>query len=520
MLNTLRKWLIRVLTAPAQDVVRNHLAVEDMPYRSTSSIVPYDENLLERSLTQWQFGDWASLAALDRDTLQHHPDRAKLALLAAAGHAQQGQAEQARQFTRLAQDWGCSKKLITQVLISGVHNTLGRASASGGYQARALKHFGNSIAIGGPGGETTLLAQARSAHQIHQLGLPPAIRPPNVAMGRILPAAKPIPSANLAKLQQPPEQQLSQLGLHTPEGYFKVRPGATAMPALELSALDKKVESLTATLEQQKAELDTAKNALKAEKKLTLELQSKSIGRDDDIDELIEDLSLFFYGRFIVYVDVGAYVGEVFKKLFDSRKVKIREAHLFEPNPESYVELKKAVEGNHSMHAHNLAIGKKECTVQLISSKTMTKVIDSKVKQGLGDVFDAQCVSLDSQSSLFTDGKINLLKIDVEGRELDVLEGASQLLESQSVDMIYIEVGFNRQGTQQTYFGKIDAALQAFGYRVFKIYEQKNEWICDSPMLRRSNFAYMSQKFADANPSTLVRKMRAIEQELRQIKSL
>ena len=70
----------------------------------TSNLVPFDENLLERARTQWQFGDWQSLAQLSRDTLQHHPDRAKLALLAAAGRLQTGQDAEARQHIRLAQD--------------------------------------------------------------------------------------------------------------------------------------------------------------------------------------------------------------------------------------------------------------------------------------------------------------------------------------------------------------------------------------------------------------------------------
>ena len=37
-------------------------------HESDQSLVPYDENLLERSRTQWQFGDWESLAKLERDT--------------------------------------------------------------------------------------------------------------------------------------------------------------------------------------------------------------------------------------------------------------------------------------------------------------------------------------------------------------------------------------------------------------------------------------------------------------------
>jgi len=31
-------------------------------------LVPYDENLLERTRTQWQFGDWQSRTKMNRDT--------------------------------------------------------------------------------------------------------------------------------------------------------------------------------------------------------------------------------------------------------------------------------------------------------------------------------------------------------------------------------------------------------------------------------------------------------------------
>jgi tetratricopeptide (TPR) repeat protein len=133
--------------------------------------VPYDENLLERAHIQWQFGDWESLAKLERNTLQHHPDRAKLALLAAAGNMQLGDTNAARQFTRLAQDWGCSKKLVSQVLIAGVHNTLGRAAAVSGQQPRALKHFESAIAIGTPGSDVRLITRARLDKQLAQFGL-------------------------------------------------------------------------------------------------------------------------------------------------------------------------------------------------------------------------------------------------------------------------------------------------------------------------------------------------------------
>lgn len=136
-------------------------------------LVPYDENLLERARTQWQFGDWPSLAQLNRDTLQHHPDRAKLALLAAAGRLQTGLDAEAKAYIRLAQDWGVSKKLISQILIAGVHNSLGRAAAIGNQQHRALQHFENAITIGTPGSAKELVANARAKHELDTLGLLP-----------------------------------------------------------------------------------------------------------------------------------------------------------------------------------------------------------------------------------------------------------------------------------------------------------------------------------------------------------
>lgn len=134
-------------------------------------LAPHDKNLLERARTQWQFGDWDSLAELDQDALQYHPDRAKLALLAAAGRLQTQRTDEARQYIRLAQEWGISKKLLTQILAAGVHNSLGRAAVLNKRPQRALQHFGAAIALGTPGADTRSLIQARTNEQLHQLGL-------------------------------------------------------------------------------------------------------------------------------------------------------------------------------------------------------------------------------------------------------------------------------------------------------------------------------------------------------------
>lgn len=135
------------------------------------AVVPYDENLFERTRTQWHFGDWESLCSLTHDAIAHHPDRARLALSAASGLFQLGKFQEAHQFIRFAQDWGVSKKLVVRILIAGVHNSLGRISAISKQQERAKRHFENSIKAGAPGNEFKLLTQARILEQLKQLGI-------------------------------------------------------------------------------------------------------------------------------------------------------------------------------------------------------------------------------------------------------------------------------------------------------------------------------------------------------------
>lgn len=165
--------------------------------RAEQTFASHDGGLLERARTQWQFGDWQSLVQINRDTLEHHPDRAKLALLAAAGRLQTGGNDsEARQLIRLAQSWGVSRKLINQILIAGVHNSLGRAATISNQRQRASQHFKNAITVGMPGSDTKLLTQARSNEQLSQLGLPAPENCARTEMGEATAAVPESPSFN------------------------------------------------------------------------------------------------------------------------------------------------------------------------------------------------------------------------------------------------------------------------------------------------------------------------------------
>jgi FkbM family methyltransferase len=240
------------------------------------------------------------------------------------------------------------------------------------------------------------------------------------------------------------------------------------------------------------------------------------------LDEFLHDMEPFFYGKSLTYVDAGAFVGKVFKKVMASG-LKVREAHLIEPNPASLSTLREVVSSKAAdcaLSVYPFALGAEAGTARLRAAQSMTRVTQSAsgegpLEPGQDGVFDVECRTLDELAVGFTDGHVSLLKLDVEGSEVRVLAGAVALLRDQRVDVIYVEAGMNPEGTQQCYYRDIDDCLRQHGYRLFRVYEQMHEWLEDSPVLRRVNLAYLSQKFANQHPFRLSRDLFEARKQLK-----
>lgn len=141
-----------------------------LPAPVDTTFIPHDSGLLERTRMQWMMGDWQSLAAVEADTLEHHPERAKLAAYVGAGLQQLGQHEEAQRLLEQAKEWGCARKLLAEVLLSGVYYTLARAALVAGDRPRALRNLKESIEVGMPGHDVALVARARIGAQEQMAG--------------------------------------------------------------------------------------------------------------------------------------------------------------------------------------------------------------------------------------------------------------------------------------------------------------------------------------------------------------
>lgn len=244
------------------------------------------------------------------------------------------------------------------------------------------------------------------------------------------------------------------------------------------------------------------------------------MAKADAFEQFLEDIYPYFYNRRVSYFDAGAFVGDSFQKVMGS-KLGVHEAILVEANPESAeiakltarAYLGQANKALKTLQVYNKALGAEKGTAKIIPARDMTRVVDN----GSQSISDADItidrVTLDSILSDLVIPHISLLKIDVEGAEMDVLSGAKELLSNSAVDVIYIEAGMNKDTNQQTYYRDIEDRLLEDGYRIFGIYEQTNEWTEDSPILRRVNQAYMSAPFAANNPMRLSKELVSLKEQ-------
>jgi len=236
-----------------------------------------------------------------------------------------------------------------------------------------------------------------------------------------------------------------------------------------------------------------------------------SSGAEHKIRPFLKDVEPFFYRRPVVYVDAGAYTGAVFREV--QAVLKPVRAYLVEPNPASYARLKETVAelgAERAATCYNLALGARAGTLRLRARDTMTRVLDPAEAEAAASSeadFEIPARSLDALAADFLTPHVSLLKIDVEGFETEVLEGAKGLLADQAIDMIYVEAGLEPGNRQQTYYREIEDRLRVHGYRLYRIYEQQHEWTLDAPTLRRMNLAFISPRFAEGAPFRLSKEL-------------
>lgn len=188
--------------------------------------------------------------------------------------------------------------------------------------------------------------------------------------------------------------------------------------------------------------------------------------------------------------DVGTYQGEYADLLLKFANPKT--VHLFEPNPTNFSFLTSKYAGASNVICSNLALGRAstkqefyvvlsaqiECQPSELSSLVMRPIFRD-CSRILVDV-----ETLDNYAKAHDVSRISFIKIDTEGNELSVLEGARGLLERRAIDFMQFEYGGTYIDAGTT-LAAVARYLQSFGYSIYDAVEGKLV-----PLVLKEDFQY------------------------------
>jgi len=145
--------------------------------------------------------------------------------------------------------------------------------------------------------------------------------------------------------------------------------------------------------------------------------------------------------------DVGANKGQFLSLVLDVLKGRAAEIHSFEPSGQAFQALSEMVRGDQRIHLQNTALGREAGEAVLYSDEPgsgMASLTDRRLQHRNITTKHREVVmidSIDNYCSVRNVTHIDLLKIDVEGHELDVLAGAEKTLRSGRVAAVAFEFG-------------------------------------------------------------------------------
>ncbi len=199
--------------------------------------------------------------------------------------------------------------------------------------------------------------------------------------------------------------------------------------------------------------------------------------------------------------DVGANVGQSarsFRANFPGAKI-----YSFEPVDMTYRRLERELRGYDNIQTSKLALGAEKglgtMVLEGISEMYFLRRGASEMPSGDTPVEEVAVETLDNFCQSQGIERINYLKIDTEGADLDVLKGAENMLRGQEVDLIEAECGMNGRNKRHVGLDILTSFLEEKNYLLFGIYEQVNEWPTRAPNLRRANPIFISESVVRTN---------------------
>ena len=146
-----------------------------------------------------------------------------------------------------------------------------------------------------------------------------------------------------------------------------------------------------------------------------------------------------------IIFDVGANVGAYTKILIEAIESPV--IHCFEPSLAAFELLEKNLGNAPGVHLHNLGFGAEEATLTLFADEpgsAMGSLYRRRLDHfgiSVDPIEQVRIARLDAFCAEHGIGRVDFLKVDAEGHDFSVLEGAGEMLDPEHVAAIQFEFG-------------------------------------------------------------------------------
>ena len=191
--------------------------------------------------------------------------------------------------------------------------------------------------------------------------------------------------------------------------------------------------------------------------------------------------------------DVGANIGEsenYFSKHFNKSII-----YCFEPTKQSFKNLTSNIKGSKTK-CFNLGFGENEKMMEIEVYKNPEL---SSFNSFNGPIFEneekhIEKIEIKTLSNFCYSNhieKIDILKIDTEGFDLEVLKGAVDLLKDNKISLIQVEASMNHENTFHVYFTEFINFLAIYNFEIFALHDQILDFKVKKTKLRRVNMSFI-----------------------------